>query len=96
MKQLFQNNNNQRLAKISLFPEQGFVSESRLKDYKKKKIRLIQAYEIGGAKSADLGGDVCAAEGFVCVCDWKHGEEADGSAESSVYDASVKRVLAQW
>lgn len=46
--------------------------------------------EVGRAKSSDLGGDVCAAEDFVSVSDCEHGEGADGSAEGSVYDASVK------
>lgn len=42
------------------------------------------------AKSNDLGGDVSAAEDSVSVCRCEHGEVADGSAEGSVYDASVK------
>lgn len=42
------------------------------------------------AESADLGGDVLLPRSFVCVDDCEHGEAADGSAEGSVYDASVK------
>ena len=46
--------------------------------------------EVVRAKSNDLGGDVSAAEDFVFVCDCAYGEAADGSAEGSVSDASVK------